>query len=141
MTNLQEKSTKEFNFTMGLIFGARYEWRERVLAMETSKRVAIMVQPYKDYLTKAVDELREAFRLNPSNAMACYHLGRCVFKQGGDTPDLVNRRRVLGIAKIEESIALAELTYLKEVVVEWKRVLAKCKTLPKHVGFGFTAWL
>ena len=134
MTNLQEKSTKEFNFTMGLIFGERYEWRERVLAMETSKRVAIMVQPYKDYLTKAVDELREAFRLNPSNAMACYHLGRCVFKQGGDTPDLVNRRRALGIAKIEESIALAELTYLKEVVVEWKRVLAKCKTLPKHVG-------
>ena len=59
------------------------------------------------YLRKACDELREATRLNPNNAMAISELAKIIFRFGGDTPEMVNKRRALGIAKMKHAIQIA----------------------------------
>ena len=135
MVDIDKKSTEGFNFTIHLIFGERIEWRERVLTKgNDKKRVKIMCAAATRYLRKACDELREATRLNPNNAMAISELAKIIFRFGGDTNEMVNKRRALGIAKMKHAIQIAIPIYHGDVIVEWKRVLAKMKTLPKHVA-------
>ena len=66
--------------------------------------------------------------------MAISELAKIIFRFGGDTNEMVNNRRALGIAKMKHAIQIAIPIYHGDVIVEWKRVLAKMKTLPKHVA-------
>ena len=72
-------------------------------------------------MRKACDELREATRLNPNNAMAISELAKIIFRFGGDTPQMVNKRRALGIAKMKHAIQIESQQSFGFLKKRWKK--------------------